>query len=65
MIGHPIKDIRKMLIDVYLPVLWTVFLVTLVPSILLAKSIQKSLSISTNDYMPFGINVFVYSARRH
>lgn len=59
MIGHRIKDIRKMLVNVYLPVLWAAFLVTLVPGVLLAKSIQKSLSISTNDYMPFGINVFV------
>lgn len=59
MIGHHIRDIRKMLVNVYLPVLWAAFLVTLVPSVLLAKSIQKSLSISTNDYMPFGINVLV------
>lgn len=59
MIGHRIKDIRKMLVNVYLPVLWAAFLVTLVPGVLLVKSIQKSLSISTNDYMPFGINVFV------
>lgn len=59
MIGHCIKDIRKMLVNVYLPVLWTAFLVTLVPSIFWAKAIQRSLSISTNDYMPFGINVFV------
>lgn len=62
MIGHRIKDIRKMLVNVYLPILWTSFLVTLVPSVLLAKSIQKSLSISTNDYMPFGINVLVVLA---
>lgn len=62
MIGHRLKDIRKMLVNVYLPVLWTAFLVTLVPSVLLAKSIQRSLSISTNDYMPFGINLFVILA---
>lgn len=62
MIGHRLKDIRKMLVNVYLPVLWAAFLVTLVPSVLLAKSIQRSLSISTNDYMPFGINVFVILA---
>lgn len=62
MIGHCIKDIRKMLVNVYLPVLWTAFLVTLVPSIFWAKAIQRSLSISTNDYMPFGINVFVILA---
>lgn len=57
MMGHRIKTIRKMLVDVYLPILWAAFFITLVPSILLAKSIQQSLSISTNDYMPFSINV--------
>lgn len=62
LLGHHIKNIRKLLVDVYLPVLWTAFLVTLAPSILLAKSIQKSLSISTNDYMPFGINLSVILA---
>lgn len=62
MMGHRIKNIRKMLVDVYLPVLWTAFAVTLVPGMLLAKSIQKSLSISTNDYMPFGINVLIILA---
>lgn len=59
MIGHHIKNIRKLLVDVYLPVLWTAFVVTLAPSIILAKSIQRSLSISTNDYMPFSMNIFV------
>ncbi len=59
MLGHPTKYIRKLLIDVYLPVLWVVFVITLAPSILLARAIQNSLSVSTNDYMPFGINLFV------
>lgn len=59
MLGQHIKYIRKLLVDVYLPVLWVVFVITLVPSIILARSIQNSLSISTNDYMPFGINLLV------
>lgn len=59
MMGHSIKYIRKMLINVYLPILWIAFAVTLAPSIFLARSIQDSLSISTDDYMPFGVNVFV------
>lgn len=59
LMGYRTKDIRKLLIDVYLPIIWTAFLITLVPSILLARSIQKSLSISTNDYMPFGTNITV------
>lgn len=59
MMGYKIKSIRKLLIDVYMPIAWMAFLLTLVPSILLASSIQKSLSISTNDYMPFGTNIIV------
>lgn len=59
MLGHHIKYIRKLLVDVYLPVLWVMFTITLVPSILLARTIQNSLSVSTNDYMPFSINFIV------
>lgn len=62
MIGYRVKEIRKMLVNVYLPVLWAAFAVTLAPAILLAKSIQRSLSVSTNDYMPFGINLFLVIA---
>jgi len=59
MMGYRIKNIRNMLIDIYRPIVWAAFLLTIVPSILLASSIQKSLSISTNDYMPFGTNIIV------
>lgn len=59
MLGHQAKYIRKLLIDVYLPVLWIVFVIILAPSMILARAIQNSLSVSTNDYMPFGINSFV------
>lgn len=59
MLGHHIKYIRKLLVAVYLPVLWVVFMITLAPSIILARTIQNSLSISTNDYMPFTINLLV------
>jgi len=59
MMGFRINAIRKMLIDIYLPIIWTAFLITLVPSIYFAKWYQKSLSISINDYMPFGTSIFV------
>lgn len=59
MLGQHTRDIRKLLIDVYLPVLCIAFLVTLMPAIILAREIQNSLSISTNDYMPFGVNGLV------
>lgn len=59
MMGYRTKNIRKLLMDVYMPILWAAFLLTLIPSILLAASIQKSLSVSTNDYMPFETNISV------
>lgn len=59
MLGHHATYIRKLLIDVYLPILWAVFVITLAPSIILARTIQNSLSVSTDDYMPFGINLLV------
>ena len=59
MMGFRINAIRKMLIDIYLPIIWAAFLITLVPSIYFAKWYQKSLSISINDYMPFGTSIFV------
>lgn len=62
LLGYHISEIRKMLVNVYLPILWAVFLVTLAPSILLAQNIQSSLSVSTNDYMPFGFSGFVVLA---
>jgi Predicted permease. len=59
MMGYRTKQINKLLMNVYIPIVWTAYLLTLEPSILLTRSIQKSLSISTNDYMPFGTNAFV------
>lgn len=59
MLGHHAKYIRKLWIDVYQPVLWVAFVITLAPGMILARTIQNSLSVSTNDYMPFGINSIV------
>lgn len=59
LMGYRIKNIRKIFVGAYTPIAWTAFFLTLIPSILLAVSIQKSLSISTNDYMPFGTNIIV------
>ncbi len=59
MMGFRIKEIRKLLIDIYLPIVLSFFALTILPSIITAKVIQKSLSISTGDYMPFGTNMIV------
>lgn len=60
--GYRAKAIRKMLIDIYKPILWISFLLTLWPSILVAQAVQKSLSIQTEDYMPFGTSWLVILA---
>lgn len=59
MMGYRVKNIRKLLLDVYMPIVWTAFLLTILPSISLARYIQKSLSISINEYMPFETNIVV------
>lgn len=56
MLGHPIKNTRRLMIEIYLPITCIAFVITVLPSIALAKSIQASLSVSTDDYMPFGIS---------
>ena len=57
MTGYRIRQIRKMLIDIYLPIIWCIFAITLLPGIFIAQAIQRSLSITTKDYMPFGTNL--------
>lgn len=59
LMGYRAKAIRKMLIDIYKPILWISFLLTLWPSIRIAQSVQRSLSVQTGDYMPFGTNALV------
>lgn len=59
LMGYKAKEIRKMLIDIYKPILWVSFLLILWPSIKLVQSILKSLSLQTGDYIPFQTNVFV------
>ncbi len=59
MMGYKIKAIRKMLIDVYRPLVWFCFVVTLPASIWLVRLIQRNLSVATGDYMPFSVNIIV------
>ena len=41
--------------------LWfSFFLVSALPSVMIAKAIQKGLSLSIQDYMPFGTNIKVF-----
>lgn len=59
LMGYQPKVIRKMFIEIYQPLVWIFFFILLLPSILLVQWIQKNLSVTTGDYMPFGINLSV------
>lgn len=59
LMGYEPGEIRGMLIDIYRPILWLSFLITLWPCIALVKGILRSLSLQIGDYMPFQTNVFV------
>lgn len=48
-----------MLVYIYRPIVWTAFIITLIPSILTARAVQRTLSASIHDYMPFGTSVTV------
>lgn len=61
LMGYEPKAIKKLLINVYRPILVVSFLLTLIPSIIIAQWVQKSLSIQTGDYMPFQTNtLFIF-----
>lgn len=61
MMGYQPKAVRKMFVDIYRPIVWIFFVICLPISILLVQSIQRNLSVSTGDYMPFGTNMIVIS----
>lgn len=55
-VGYRPKAIRKLFINIYLPIVWCAFLIMLLPSIYTAYSVQRSLSLQMQDYLPFQIN---------
>lgn len=59
LMGYQPKDVRKMFVDIYRPIIWIFFVICLPISIMMVQSIQRSLSVSTGDYMPFGTNILV------
>jgi putative ABC transport system permease protein len=59
LMGYRLNAIRKILVDLYKPIIWIFFLLTLWPSIQIVKTILRSLSIQIGDYMPFQTNIFV------
>jgi putative ABC transport system permease protein len=59
LLGYRTKQINTMLISIYRPIIGFSFLIMIYPSIYICKSIQRNLSIQTNDYMPFQTNISV------
>ena len=60
LLGYQNKEIRHLFVDVYFPIVVFFFLVGALPSVMIAKAIQKGLSLSIQDYMPFGTNIKVF-----
>ena len=46
LLGYSQKEIRKMLVYIYRPIVWAAFMITLIPGILTARAVQKALSIA-------------------
>jgi len=59
LMGYRAKDIKKMLINIYQPLLCFSFVITFLPCIQIARTVQATLSIQTGDYMPFQIRAIV------
>lgn len=59
MMGYRKKEIGRLLIDIYKPILFAAFIITLLPAVQLTKYILRSLSIQIGDYMMFQTNIFV------
>jgi len=62
MMGYKAKRIQKLLIDIYLPILWAAFVITLAPSILLARFIKSGVAMAVNEPMPFSTSPLVILA---
>ena len=62
MIGYQNREIRRLFIDIYWPIMVTFFVLVSIPGTILARTIQRGLSLSIGDYMPFGVDwkVFVF-----
>jgi len=59
LMGYQSGAIRKMLLDIYKPVIYFIFSLGLWPSMQIVRFILKSLSLQIGDYMPFQSNIFV------
>ncbi len=55
-LGYMQRDIKNMLINIYLPIVVAAFIISILPAILICKRILRGLSLATGDYMPFITN---------
>lgn len=60
LIGYQNREIRKLFVDIYWPIVLVFFVIGIIPSIMLAMTIQRGLSLAIQDYMPFGTNLRVF-----
>lgn len=59
-LGYLHKEIKNMLINIYLPLILFTFVIMIIPSILTSQQILRMLSLQTGDYMPFISNIYVF-----
>ena len=59
-LGYLHKEIKNMLINIYLPLILFTFVVMIIPSMLTSQQILRMLSLETGDYMPFNSNIYVF-----
>lgn len=62
LMGYREREIRELLINIYIPIIWFFFIITLYPSIWIVKGVLKMLSIQIGDYFPFQTNAFAIIA---
>lgn len=58
-LGYKSKEIKKLLINIFLPLLLISVVIMAFPAVLIAKTIQTSLALQMGDYMPFSTNIIV------
>ena len=62
-LGYLRNEIRKMLVNIYFPIMIAAFIISIIPSVIASKAVLRVLSLQTGDYMPFimSIPVFIYA----
>lgn len=62
-LGYLKNEIRKMLVNIYFPIMIAAFFISIIPSVIASKAVLRILSLQTGDYMPFimSIPVFIYA----